>query len=374
LRYILWRSYQNLANPGRYNIVKRIEDVAVRARLGIGEYAPASEEIVQVAEDDTAEYTSEEQQIIADAKANGSYMKAPNGQPTKLNEKQWAQVRTANFKKWFGDWEMFFKKNFLLNSKPVAALTGDEFAKDGIPLTTKVGEFYKNNFNGKIERKGVGVIILDERSVKDSLSHGLGRLKSSAFAAVPNVISDGLIIDRQENWKGRGYSSVTFAAPINIGDETYVGIVVANEVLNNQDGTHRFYLHEVVLQKNLQSEEFKTGMDTGSKLGDIANVIRNIVSASDNVSKIVDENGEPKVVYHGTRNGFFTKFDTKGAGKTRDTGVWFADSEYNAAGYSDRNYIEFDTPHSYESLIDIIDQANNEGQELGDVKVKKSMS
>jgi hypothetical protein len=56
LRYILWRSYQNLANPGRYNIVKRIEDVAVRARLGIGEYAPASEEIVQVAEEDTAEY------------------------------------------------------------------------------------------------------------------------------------------------------------------------------------------------------------------------------------------------------------------------------------------------------------------------------
>lgn len=33
------------------------------------------------------------------------WMKAPNGQPTKLNERQWLQVRTPAFKAWFGDWE-----------------------------------------------------------------------------------------------------------------------------------------------------------------------------------------------------------------------------------------------------------------------------
>ncbi len=37
--------------------------------------------------------------------ADGTFMKAPNGKPTNLNEKQWLQVRTTNFKKWFGDWE-----------------------------------------------------------------------------------------------------------------------------------------------------------------------------------------------------------------------------------------------------------------------------
>ncbi|HNJ86749.1 MAG TPA: hypothetical protein PKU92_09220, partial [Agitococcus sp.] len=30
---------------------------------------------------------------------------APNGKPSKLNRYQWAQVRTDNFKQWFGDWE-----------------------------------------------------------------------------------------------------------------------------------------------------------------------------------------------------------------------------------------------------------------------------
>jgi len=30
---------------------------------------------------------------------------APNGKPSNLNPMQWKQVRTPEFKKWFGDWE-----------------------------------------------------------------------------------------------------------------------------------------------------------------------------------------------------------------------------------------------------------------------------
>lgn len=37
--------------------------------------------------------------------ADGTFMKAPNGKPTNLTERQWLQVRTKAFKKWFGDWE-----------------------------------------------------------------------------------------------------------------------------------------------------------------------------------------------------------------------------------------------------------------------------
>lgn len=49
--------------------------------------------------------SAEEQDIVDAAKADGTYMKTPNGKPTNLNEKQWAQVRTKAFKEWFGDWE-----------------------------------------------------------------------------------------------------------------------------------------------------------------------------------------------------------------------------------------------------------------------------
>lgn len=41
--------------------------------------------------------SAEEQSIVDAAKANGTYMKAPNGKPTNLNENQWAQVRTKAY-------------------------------------------------------------------------------------------------------------------------------------------------------------------------------------------------------------------------------------------------------------------------------------
>lgn len=40
-----------------------------------------------------------------EAKTARKQMLAPNGKPSNLNEKQWNQVRTPEFKKWFGDWE-----------------------------------------------------------------------------------------------------------------------------------------------------------------------------------------------------------------------------------------------------------------------------
>lgn len=48
---------------------------------------------------------ADKQSIIEEAKANGTFMQAPNGKPTKLTEDQWATVRTPQFKNWFGDWQ-----------------------------------------------------------------------------------------------------------------------------------------------------------------------------------------------------------------------------------------------------------------------------
>ena len=49
---------------------------------------------------DVSEMETIRQRSITD----GSFMTAPNGEPTNLNERQWLQVRTTNFKNWFGDW------------------------------------------------------------------------------------------------------------------------------------------------------------------------------------------------------------------------------------------------------------------------------
>ena len=62
------------------------------------------------------EENSEEADIVARAKADGTYMKAPNGKKSNLSPRQWVQVRTKAFKDWFGDWT---KITFDKNGKPI---------------------------------------------------------------------------------------------------------------------------------------------------------------------------------------------------------------------------------------------------------------
>ena len=50
------------------------------------------------------ELPSELQEMKDKAIVDGTFMKAPNGNPTNLNERQWLQVRTKHFINWFGDW------------------------------------------------------------------------------------------------------------------------------------------------------------------------------------------------------------------------------------------------------------------------------
>ncbi|MBQ6069480.1 MAG: hypothetical protein IJK84_08260 [Bacteroidales bacterium] len=48
LRYILWRSYKNLVNPGRYNsVVEEAKDIAKQYELKVGEYAEDAAEYAQ---------------------------------------------------------------------------------------------------------------------------------------------------------------------------------------------------------------------------------------------------------------------------------------------------------------------------------------
>lgn len=83
----------------RNTLASETEDVAREDQIFLNESIGLGETRFRV------KFSEEEQSIIDIAKADGTYMKAPNGQPTKLTEKQWAQVRTKAFKKWFGDWE-----------------------------------------------------------------------------------------------------------------------------------------------------------------------------------------------------------------------------------------------------------------------------
>lgn len=88
-------------------------------------------------------YSPEVSAIKKKAVANGTFMKAPNGENSKLTESQWLQVRTKAFKEWFGDWENSPKdasKAVDENGEPLVVYHGTpkNFStfKDGVIFTT----------------------------------------------------------------------------------------------------------------------------------------------------------------------------------------------------------------------------------------------
>lgn len=94
----------------------------------------------------------EKEKIVSDAKANGTYMTAPNGEKTKLNAEQWVTVRTTNFKNWFGDWE---------NDPENASKVVDE---NGEPMVVWHGR--SAEFNTFEKKEGVRFIMGLEDKVK----------------------------------------------------------------------------------------------------------------------------------------------------------------------------------------------------------------
>lgn len=131
-----------------------------------------------------------------------------------------------------------------LQSEPILReVQGTEFDKSQGKLTDTVGAFFKAIGN-KVFRKGLGNVILDERSIRSDIAHGIGKIKAATFTAVPDVIEKGKQIDYHENWKGRGDESFVYAGKVNVdGKPAYLAAVV----LRGADS--RFYLHEVVDEK-----------------------------------------------------------------------------------------------------------------------------
>ena len=208
------------------------------------------------------------------------------------------QVRTLAFKQWFGDWQARAHRQFL-NGEPVQQLSGREFAPDGVPLTQKVPQWYQAQGVSTVQVPGIGEVMLDEKAVSNSLSHGIGRDKASAFAAVPQVLRQGRIIHREELRGSRGAGRVFHvAAPIRMGGRDFV----ADVLIKSDNNASRMYVHEVALKEKLQQSAFKTGADAaeagvraGTDSGAIRSVLEGIYAVNpDSVSKAIDkETGEP---------------------------------------------------------------------------------
>ena len=246
-------------------------------------------------EDNSVKNQKELDDIKAKAIKNGTFMKAPNGKPTNLNEQQWLQVRTKAFKDWFGDWERvansskFNKRDHVSNSITSATYQGvyvsdvkfdPDMAPDGGTRIIFLGDKY------------IGEIPVVE--LKD-------RIRMSG--------SIGTATEIEEEYRGKGYGKKAHLALANIAKSEGKTLYSDSSNSDAEDALWKSLVKDGIAEVVSESPKDEHWHHTTYRI--INNKLPqadDINSGDRGVSKVVDENGEPLVVYHFTDESTLNNF------------------------------------------------------------------
>ena len=192
----------------------------------LDEFDSSVTELNNVEQSNITNYSSEEQSIIDKAKKNNTFMKAPNGNPTNLTERQWVQVRTKAFKDWFGDWQ-----NDPKNASKVVDENGEPLViYHESPNVFNIFDTSKKRYNvhevtgiwaSPINRKGRGYgeniypLFLNLRNpINTSIKQvkTINELRILENNALKNINSDGAILDTVDKF---GYETQYYVKKAN---------------------------------------------------------------------------------------------------------------------------------------------------------------
>lgn len=296
-------------------------------------------------------YNEELQALKSKAIANGTFMKAPNGKNSNLSERQWLQVRTKAFKEWFGDWEKEFTpprqydlstwertgeyvdvlgKDFLGNtystskeilSHPVERkeTTKEDpfgFNSTGVSKAIKVGTLVNrsNPLNGicQYTAQRVQAFLKDRYGIEAHTNIINAKSPVTGETITHHVVA--LSIDGKPYIYDMPQTEFisTNGNTFNVGNKEYKEAVITKEY-----SPRLIEITEDSLLKNYgdsNNTQISVIKDTAKLSGNIksSDIETNYIPAySSDVSKVVDENGEPLVVYHYTDNENLSEFSTE---------------------------------------------------------------
>ena len=348
--------------------------------------------IVRIAEPINKNYEKELQDILAKAPRDSQgRLLAPNGKPSNLTERQYAQVRTKAFKNWFGDWE---------NDSANASKVIDE---NGEPLVVYHGNRTDNKITTfDLSKKGVEHkeraisgfwFITDENIAKDvyavipeSRGRGMEHLKYGEIISVFLNIKNPVITEQQG---------------IKVSDTPYGKFTTAKEKLNDF----------IDRSKNLETKDtdgyILTMIDSDDRTDDfVSKQIQLVVFNPNQIKSATDNTG----AFSSTNDDIYdsqmqqqqsqTKFSTSKSNlypeRTKENADWsditldFTESDKGSGGNREltkqvagKKYIHFklhsegDNSYDADEILDAIKQAglptkniklNIAGSEIGKLK------
>lgn len=249
------------------------------------------------------------------------WMKAPNGQPTNLTEDQWLAVRTPEFKAWFGDWEAEYRKqeNIERGTRAVDEVlrTRQDVPKAMFRSETGGIDFVygKEGAPSKKYAGGYGI------------AHILAKHGQAAVDMIPTVIAKGKATQKHNDRIRFNYAGYTAVVRLDFDGNQKTWLVTNFEKYANK-------------KDSLTAEVFARSADdpdgAHSTVGGNLSLGFTIPQGGANsqaVSKVVDENGEPLVVYHGSDAQFDVFDKTKGRANMDIQGMFFSPWKIDAQGY-----------------------------------------
>ena len=103
-------------------------------------------------------------------------------------------------------------------------------------------------------RKDLGTIELTESGAESTIFHGFGKNKLIAAKGIKNVIENGKIISKIENYQNKGNTRYVIAGYGTINNLDSIMAVAINEYVA-ENGRKSFYLHEIMI-KNKDASPF----------------------------------------------------------------------------------------------------------------------
>ena len=305
-----------------------------------------------------AEIAAERADIERVAKENGTWLKAPNGKDTNLTEGQWVDVRTSRFKSWTGDWELAAKRVKIIDVKPRHNFNINQrvvLAKKEIIQWAKehniIRQLSNSNTGGKgtigINPKSISKIVDDAYNIKDKSAR---QLYLNLLLYIEDIIRESALGEshlgyakgadgarRPENGIDANVTIYRYYGAIKIGDK--LQRVKTTVKKSNVIGSSNLYTYEIA---KIELVDGKTVIDFSNNPSSnnsitFAKLLHNVENDKKNgeklldYTKIVDANGEPMVVYHGTVRSKDGKFNTFNAPNGL---AWFSESKEHAMGFA----------------------------------------
>ena len=262
----------------------------------------------------------------------------------------------------------------LNDTEPVVQKNVSEiFSKMNIKQKRAWAETEALKYGNRVDRQRYGEIEVSRKDVNSALNYLQSDGEIAAFAALPYVLKRGKEIYREYDHKGRGYSTVTFAAPVVINGVRGNMAVVVRETSKKHYDMHRIVMPDGSAFTFSEKTNVETGPTAATSSKDAltqptASTSKNsIPTEGENVkpqfslkatdstgrklseqqqeyfkdSKVRDAEGRLRPMYRGDA-GSFTVFDRKKSKGSNlyGRGFYFTDSKTHAGQYGN-NVREF---------------------------------